>query len=373
MIVKTALWMIMTCCLFSIALGQIPIPQIRKADYDIQKFNIVHIELKSTNKIIQHVPIGSIQIVDARPDTQAIGLAQNYDQAPYFISSRHDFSTDVEKFVNDYIVYDKSDSLSAVMVFKKFWVSGIMDKEDNQRLNDLSRGTVSQRVTNLQARIEFYLKAGPDYYILYRFDTTLVNDRWASQDAPELVEETLKASLYKLIEMSPRLHDMIAGKKKFSWDEIEEHNRKKFDLPILHDSVLVAGVYYSFEDFKNNNPPQKTFELGKDKLTSVIYIRQQDGKLATVNDAWGYCDGRNLYILSLSNYFRLQRRANSFYIYGAKKYTHKNVINIPGTGLVTSAFTGSTGKFSNPVEYGSEGFNLKFRPFELDWDDGELR
>jgi hypothetical protein len=363
----------MACCLFSIATGQIPIPQLRKSDYDIKKFDIVHVELKSSNKRIQHVHINSIHIVDARPDTLAIGLAQNYDQAPYFISSLHGFSTNAEQFVNDYIVYDKSDSLSAVMVLKKFWVSGIMDNEDSQRLNDLSRGTVSQRVTNLQARIEFYLKSGPDYYILYRFDSTLVNDRWASQDASEMVEETLKASLYKLIGMSPGLHNMIAEKKKFSWDEIELHNRKKFDLPILRDSVLVAGVYYSFEDFKNNNPPQREFELGKDKLTSVIYIRQPDGKLATVNDAWGYCDGRNLYVLSLSKYFRLQRRGNSFYIYGAKKYTHKNVINIPGTGLVTSAFTGSTGKFSNPVEYGSEGFNLKFRPFELDWDDGELR
>jgi hypothetical protein len=364
--------LVMICILLSKAAGQLPLPQ-RITDLDIQKFNVITIEINPSDKNVQLFHIDSILVVDARPDTLSIGLAQNYNQKPYFINSFHSFSVEAEKFVNNYIIRDGSDSLSVLMVVKKFWVCGILKKDDNQQLNGLNHDTVSRRVTNLQAKIEFYLKNRSDYYILYRFDSTLVKDRWASQDASELVEATLRASLSKLIGMSPGLQNVPEGKRKFSWDEIELHYNKRFDIPILRDSILVPGVYLSFDDFKNNQPTQKNFELSKDKLTALIFIRQPDGKLFPVKDAWGYCDGRNLFIRSLSNYFLLQRRENSFYIYGSKEFGHKTVFSLPNTGAITEAVSGSSGVNYVPGEASSEGFNLKLRPFELDWDDGRLK
>lgn len=358
--------------LLSDVFGQVPLPQ-RKADLDIGKFNGITIEIPASEKKIKIFHIDSILVVDARPDTLSIGLAQNYNHKPYFINLLFGFSTVMGQFVNDYVVSDHSDSLSVVMIVKKFWISGIIKRDDNQNLNGLQSDTVSRRITNLQARIEFYLKDRSDYYALYRFDSTLSKNRWASQDASELVEETLTASLSKLVSMSPGIHQMMNGKRKFSWDEIELHNHKRFDLPILNDSVYVSGIYLSFDEFKNNDPSEKNFEMSKDKLTALIFVRQPDGKLVPVHDAWGYCDGRNLYIRSLSNYFLLQRRENSFYTYGSKEYGHKTVFSFPGTGIATEAISGTSGANYIPGEASSEGFTMKLRPYAVDWDDGQLK
>ncbi|PWT70612.1 MAG: hypothetical protein C5B59_19580 [Bacteroidetes bacterium] len=353
------------------SIAQVALPH-KKVDLDIEKFNIKTIRITAADKKINLPSLSSIHIVDARPDTSSIGLAQNYNQKPYFINTSGYFSAEAGQFVKDYVVCDKSDSLSVVMVIKKFWICGIMDKDNSPQFNGLVHDSISQRITNLQARIEFYLKSGFDYYVLYRFDSTFTRPRWASQDAAELVAESIKASLSKLVVISPRLPGILAERRKFSWDQIEMHNKKGFDLPILKDSLLRAGVYFSFEEFKNNAPTQKEFELSNDKLTALIFIRQPDGKLTPVNNAWGYCDGKNLFIKSLSYYFRLQKRENSFYIYGSKRYAHTTVFNIPG---ITETISGSS-RSSNvfvPGETSSESFNLKLRPFELDWDDGQLK
>ena len=372
MVNKISLWILIFGTILSVAIGQVPLPH-RKVDIDIEKFNLKTISITAQDKKINLSSLAAIHIVDARPDTSTIGLAQNYNQKPYFINTSNYFSMEVGQFVNGYIVCDKSSSLSVVMVIKKFWISGIQDKGNSQQFNGLIHDSVSQRVTTLQARIEFYLKNKTDYYALYRFDSTFTTARWPSQDAAELAEVALKASLSKLFFISSRFPSVFAERRKFSWEEIDLHNKKGFDLPILKDSALVSGVYFSFEDFKNNAPSQKKFELSNDKLAALILIKDPDGKLTPASNAWGYCDGKNLFVRSLSYYFRLQRRENSFYIYGAKRYAHTTVFSIPGTGIITESISGSSGTSYVPGEATSEGFNMKLRPFELDWDDGQLK
>jgi hypothetical protein len=367
---KSNATLVLTWLWFSQTIGQVALPT-RKADLDITKFNTVIIDVKSSESKTQVSHIASIHIVDARPDTLSVGLAQNYNERPYFINVKDNFSNVAQVLIDNEVDYDKTDSLSVVMIVKKFWISGILDKDNTLPLNGLNKDTVSQRVTNLQAKIEFYLKYRSDYYTLYRFDSTFRSSRWPSQDASEMFAAAFKTSLSKLLYASPVLYNMMTGKRKFSLEEIIAHDKKIYDLPILTDTALTAGVYFSFEDFKNNNPSEKHFEISNDKLTSLIFINQPDGKPVAVKDAWGYCDGKNLFVRSLSNYFRLQRRGNSFYIYGSKRYRHKTVFS--GEGIITSTVSGNSGGSYVPGESNSEGFNLKLRPFELDWDDGQLR
>ena len=155
--------------------------------------------------------------------------------------------------------------------------------------------------------------------------------------------------------------------------EIEAHNQKYSDIPVLKDRALVRGVYFSFEEFKNNNPGQRDFEVEKDKLIDLIFIKQGDGKLAPARDVWGYCDGKYLYIRSMDNYFLLQREGNAFYIYGAKEFKHKKVAHDPGIDTGSNTMVGETTHFKNPLQKTSKRhLALELKPYELDLDNGEL-
>jgi hypothetical protein len=366
---KTVLLVLSGNFLYSIIFGQIPLPY-RSENLKINGFSKKIVEIISLKDPIYLQNIGSIEVVDARPDTIAIGLASLNNKKPFFVVSEGAFAYDAQQFLNASIHFTKPDSFSVVMVIKKFWVTGGLDNEMEQKIRNTGIDTSTGKISSLLAKMEFYLKRGSDYFILYRFDSTITRNLSVSRDASALVEQALVSSISKLSEINSKFQSISESKRKFSWDEIEAHNQKRFDMPVLKDSVHIRGVYFSFEEFKNNNPGQRDFEIQRDKLADLIFIKQADGKLVPERDAWGYCDGRDLYIKSLENYFLLQRQGNAYYIYGAKELKHKRVI--PLVGPVSNATFGGPTRTTNPVAPTSEGFTLKLRPYELDWDNGEL-
>ena len=260
-----------------------------------------------------------------------------------------------------------------VLIIRKFWISAGDYNYDQEKSQNIVPDTSSEKISNLQMKIEFFLQNGQDYFALYRFDTLITKRLLVSRDASELVSEGLMASLAKLTSMDSEFKMTTAAKRKFSWPEIEVHDNKPFDVPILKDSLPVTGVYFSLEEFKNNKPRERNFEVSRDKLTDLIFIRQPDGKLIPEREAWGYSDGKNMFIRSHENYFRLQRRGYAFYVYGSKQFKHKQVFTVPGFGILSNAVAGGPERFTNPVESNSESYNLRMKPFELDWDDGQLR
>ena len=369
---KSVLLTLISNFLFSIIFSQSHVPY-KNEDLKIKNFSRRVIEFKTWKEPIYLQNVRNIEVVDARPDTMAIGLAQRSIQTPFFVISQGAFAYDALQFLNACINFTKPDSFSVVMVIRKFWLTGGLDEEIEQQIQNADIDSTSKKISSLLARIEFYLKRGSDYFILYRFDSTITRNLYVSKDAGVLVEQGLILSLSKLKEMSSKFQSISESKRKFSWDEIEAHNRKQFNMPVLKDSSHIRGVYFSFEEFKNNSPGQKVFEVEKDKLIDLIFIKQADGKLTPSHDSWGYCDGKNLYIRSLDNYFVLQREGNAFYIYGAKEFKHKKVAQDQRMNLGSNASNDGTNHYSNPLQKTSKRhLSLELRPYELDWDDGEL-
>jgi hypothetical protein len=358
--------------LYSIVFGQRPLPAYRNEDLKIKNFSRRIVEFESLKEPVYLQNIRSIEVIDARPDTMAIGLALISKHIPFFAVSQSAFASDVHQFLNSSIHFTQPDSFSVLMVIKKFWLTGGLDEEMEQQIQNSDIDSSSKKIGSVLARIEFYLKMGTNHFILYRYDTTITKNIYVSKEASVLVEQALISSLSKLKEMDSKFQNISETKRKFSWDEIESHDQKRFDIPILKDSAHIRGVYFSFEEFKNNNPGQRDFEVEKDKLIDLIFVKQADGKLAPIRDSWGYCDGKNLYIRSMENYFLLQREGNAFYIYGSKEFKHKKVARDPGMGTGSNTAGGTT-HYTNPLEKTSKRhLALELKPYELDWDDGEL-
>ena len=369
---KTVLLTLTSSFLYSVIFSQRPLPAYRNEDLKIKNFSRRVIEFKSLKEPFYLQNVGSIEVIDARPDTMAIGLALISKHIPFFATSQNSFANDVQQLLDSSIHFNKSDSFSVLMVIKKFWLTGGLDEEMEQQIQNTEVDSSSKKIGSVLARIEFYLKKGSDHFILYRFDTTITRNLYVSKEGSILVEQALISSLSKLKDMDSKFKSISETKRIFSWEEIKAHDRKRFDLPVLKDSAYVRGVYFSFEEFKNNNPGQRDFQVEKDKLIDLIFVKQRDGNLAPIRDAWGYCDGKNLFIKSMENYFLLQREGNAFYIYGSKEFKHKKVAHDQGmeTGPNT---TGGTTNFTNPLEKTSKRhLALELKPYELDWDDGEL-
>ncbi len=363
---------IIICQAVSKTFCQVSIPH-RKEDLDIDRFNnkTIEIGLPGNSMNLQH--FHSVRIVDARPDSLAIGLAQKGSHSPFFIVTPGSFSNDVEEVIRYYTGFGSSDSATLVLIIRKFWISAGDYYYNQQQSQNIVPDTSSEKISNLEMKIEFFLQNGPDYFALYRFDTVITKRLLVSRDASELVSEGLMASLSKLTSLDSEFKMTAAARRKFSWPEIEAHIGKPFDIPILKDSLPVAGVYFSLEEFKNNKPRERNFEVSRDKLTDLIFIRQPDGKLIPEREAWGFSDGENMFIRSHENYFRLQRRGNAFYVYGSKQFKHKQVFTVPGFGILSNTVAGGSDQYGNPVESKSESYDLRMKPFELDWDDGQLR
>ncbi len=369
---KTVLLILAGNFMYSIIFSQSHLPY-KNEDLKIKNFGRRIVEFESWKEPVNLRNVRSVEVVDRRPDTIAIGLAQRSIQTPFFVISQGTFGYDAQQFLNSSINFTKPDSFSVVMVIRKFWLTAGLDEEMEQQIKNTDIDSGSKKISSVLARMEFYLKRRTDYFALYRFDTTIARNSYVSKDASGLVEQGLISSLSKLKEMESKYQYISENKRKFSWDEIEAHNRKQFDIPVLKDSAHVRGVYFSFEEFKNNSPGQRDFEVEKDKLIDLIFIKQADGKSAPVRDTWGYCDGKNMYIRSMENYFLLQREGNSFYVYGAKEFKHKKVAKDPGLPLDSNATVGGTTHYTNQLQKTSKRhLSLELRPYELDWDNGEL-
>jgi hypothetical protein len=353
----------------------------RKEDLNIKKFHQAVISINSSDDNIS-IPINSISVVDARPDSSAIGLYQLFKLEPRFIVTPAGFGTETDQYIKKYVHCSKSDPCSVVMILRKFWISTNVHKYDGSLMWDMKEDTSKGINVSLFTNIEFYLFKDSGYYALYRFDSTftgnikkpinIANINTAGNKQKSyvglLIQEALETSLSKLETMDWKKNTAISSKRKFTWSEIVAHENKIFDIPLLKDSLLVPGVYLTFEEFKSNSPSVTKFEITKDKLNDFIYTKQSDGKQVPLSDVWGYCDSSNQIFVKLKyNYFKLQRRQNAFYVYGSNQtvrevYHHYYPMTPGANGMPPSGGGSST----------AEDFVLTLKPFQLDWETGEM-
>ncbi len=317
----------------------------------------------------------AINIIDARADTFPIGLIQKNGTKPNFLVLKTGLQNELGRFVHAYFSFNKTDTTTdVVMIIRKFWlVDGLEKKDDeytNNKIADKKIDRKDQNISGVKIKIDFFLRKQKDYYPLYRFDSTISKRLTIDEYGPGFIGLSFAGSLARLIQMDNAGFDLITSRKKFNWGDIRQHDVQQFDIPILKDTMLNQGVYLTFEEFKNNSPSQKNYEVKKDKLNDVLYIKQPDGSEYVKRDIWGYCDGQNLFVKSANNFFLLQRNANAFYIYGSKGFAYNYANNDATMG--PPAYPGGPPTYYPGFSYEGDSFKLQLQPFQLDWEDGKL-
>ena len=157
----------------------------------------------------------------------------------------------------------------------------------------------------------------------------------------------------------------ISRKKiKLSFGEIELESKKNTKVAILNDTAFKKGVYKNFEEFKMNSPSKAEYELREGKMGDVLYVKE-NGKEYPERNAWGYCNGSDLFINSADKYYKLIKRQNTFYFAGMKGITKKLKVEFFYNNLIN--FATNTGKGRKHASFSQV---IKF--YKVDMETGEV-
>ncbi len=157
----------------------------------------------------------------------------------------------------------------------------------------------------------------------------------------------------------------VKATRLISFKQIDDYNRKEFDLPILKASSLKKGVYLTLEEFQKNQPTYQSFTMQDGRLGDMISIVDAEGKEYPVRDVWGYCDGKFSYIKMADNYYTLYPAHNAFNLMGAKEVTSKKRLKVEAF-LAFGLLAPRTKDNMKTV------FKLVLKPLQLDVANGEV-
>ena len=125
------------------------------------------------------------------------------------------------------------------------------------------------------------------------------------------------------------------------------------------------GVYKNFNEFKNNSPSLKEFEIKKGHFSDELFITENN-QTYPLQNFWGYSDGKNLFIRSANNLFQLIKIGNTFNIKGIKSFSQNYNKNV-GNEVMSSYFIGVP--LSALVK---NNYKIVTTAFQLNMQNGEL-
>ncbi len=186
----------------------------------------------------------------------------------------------------------------------------------------------------VKAEIECYYKTGGKLYPAARLDTTyftqfLKRNRSEFTDA---IKEMVAPLMQKIEHTSV---DNVLKRTPYTVDQVTQRYNKRFEMPVLLDTVYKKGVYKSFAEFKANTPSIDSFSIATDKMlvnsgntkmfdvTSLLYrafqkrnttvfLYDENEKLISPSEVFGFCDGTTFWIQHGAFYYPLVRVDHAF-------------------------------------------------------------
>ena len=341
-------------CCFSQPARNAYFPYIK---YDTIKFN-------SPKKITStKAEISNIIVIDARFDSSSLGFYQTNGRNHYSIVSGTGLPGQISNFLEKYLmaISNGINGVNIVLVLKKLRLTNECIEEEVEGVH--KKTPTGNWLKGVIAKFEFYCSYQDGYTPLYRYDSVFSGISNIKDYAWEYLQYALTASVQKLIMAD--LNNLSSLRKKMSLQGIIDYNMQQFNIAIIGTNVYNKGVYKTFDEFKANSPSISNYVIRKDDLTETIFIKNENGDYP-IRDAWGYCDGTNLYIKSADNYFRLFKNQNTFLCYGAKDLSRNRYVKA-GNIIMLGVLGGGIGKGNKKVSY-----KIDRKLYQLDLETGEI-
>jgi hypothetical protein len=280
-------------------------------------------------------PFSHFEVIDERPDTTRIGVHGNLPMNSHEFDRQLTFpgpaAQELTHYLNRYFVHpDAPDTV--LVVLRQLWLSDTdpyFPSADPYR--PASQGQPAEK-THIRLKAEVYARRDNRYLPLVRIDTLQATGNVTYSTVKCTYNGWEKELVAILEELTENAALAVARKessgKWITWDDIHQFNRSRFTIPIFDNPTLSRGVYASFEEFRDNAPSIHDFEIRKDNGGLAIYLKGDDGTSYYTHNAWGCCDGRQIFLIRDGLLKPLRKAGNSFCFYGIEP---DDVAPAPGT------------------------------------------
>jgi hypothetical protein len=272
------------------------------------------------------VPFRTVEVMDVRFDQSNIGTINHVKKAN---STRVKSKQSIAVFPDSFHRY-LPQVLQKQLVFQK-------EVEDTLVLF-VKQFRVSDRIyngMNLELEPEFFLRLSFSAFSKKSGRLTRlfsVDDLFAWEIPTDRIpkEDVMKA--YREEALVDILHKVLVQRNwqnrgaSFDLAVVQQGIQKRFQLPVLTNSLPRVGVYATFKEFKQNTPSllDMRLEMKGEKLVSIT---EASGKPVELKNYWGVSTGKKRYIIFRNELHELFPSGNSFYF---KSYTQ--ISDLAGRG-----------------------------------------
>lgn len=298
---------------------------------DLSRLRALTIQLNTDPLPPLASPFAHFEVLDERPDTTRIGVHGNLPMHSHFFDRqlifRRPAGQEITGWLNRHFTH-RGAADSALVILRNLWLSDTDPYTPNPDQYAAHHPVDPDRNrTHIRLNAEVYAWRNNRYLPLLRIDTleptknVIYNSRSASYLGWEkdlaamlhdLVENAASAAEHRENVTNPRER----GNVWIDREEIRYFNRSRFDIPILDSGTLARGVYTSFQEFRNNAPSIHDFEVRPENGYLALYLRNGDGTSYYTHNVWGYCNGKQVFIMRDGLLHQLRKEGNSFYFYG---------------------------------------------------------
>ncbi len=291
----------------------------------------VTINMRNTDELPGHPGIfNHFEVIDERPDTSRIGI---HLFVPTFGANRakqlvlhRSASLELESYLNTHFTTAGA-TYTALVVLRDLWLS-----DANYLREDLIKDPDKfHNRTHIRLKAEIYATKDSLYMPILRYDTNMIykrDNRYTDVSYYASWGNNLTGILNNMADSAEQLTiDKDGHSRLVSREDIRNFDRTRFIAPISVAATLKAGVYTNFDEFRNNSPSLPDFEVKVENKERLLYVKDADGKSYYSHDAWGYCDGKDFFVMRDGQVCRLWREGNAFYFQSG---AYREVVVPPG-------------------------------------------
>jgi hypothetical protein len=362
---------------FCILILLIPVSLLSQSDKQDQSLlnniPVVYLNLNTVDKDEKiSLPFKGFKLMDYRNDTSVAGITnfEIFTGNGRFQTKCYKFKNGAVKEISNYIntiaEAKPEATFELAIVFRKIWIGS---EFENKEKNEQDKRMQKPFLGGVRTTFEFYAYKEGKYVPLKKFDTTISDLKMKGDEAEEYLQNCITASLTSVSKID--IPTRVTKGKRLSFETVDSFSTSQQKYKVFTERPLVKGVYLSYEEFKNNNPGIKDYEIKKSSQAHTLYVKDETGTEFPLRKIWGFCDGERIYIQGANAYFELEYLNHTFYCYGAKKIFMTYAIPKPfrGTGIATSPGLG--GIIGQSLRQ-SSSYKLVTKLMQLDLETGIL-
>jgi len=378
----------------------------------------IALQQPAKGRLVPYFPYSSVQVIDNRLDTTKIYTEETGIYPPHNVAFTEPAAAAIKKYIDASVSASQKGHTELLIDLEQLGIPNMV-----HNLKRFSRsGVIASNPVRayLQFRVTAWYKNEQGNYnrlLTIKRETNYNGYEYIGRAVRRLLDDCIRLVTYAAPDSAVdpgqyagKLKNLLADKESVQFanghendipfEQVNVNVRNKWGAyPVFAKSPSVSGVYYLFDDFRNNRITPATVQMKFSEKDSLYRIVTPDNDtLVHKKPHWGVYDGVNWYInLSDSTYLKLVKEQDvfSFYVpaslpdmyallsiqenytgpYASSTVATGNIITTMVATLINGALQQSIADSENRSvinRLSREGLKHNFRYCMLDMDNGDL-